>query len=127
MELEIPQVCYYSSNESGLLSENKLSAYRAMPIARATENSIYVVMANAPGNPENLHSPSQSHWNSKIIHPDGNIIIEAGHLEERLVTATIDIDAANRGIARRGVEDETILKDWMKEGLKLVTKPPTRK
>ncbi len=121
------KVCYYSSNEGGLLSEDKFSAYHAMPIARATENTIYVVMANAPGNPKNLHSPSQSHGNSKIIHPDGNVIIEAGHLEERLVTTTIDIGAASRGNALRGVEDETILKAWMKEGLKLVTKPPTRK
>ena len=51
------QVCYYCSNESGLLNENKLSAYRAMPIARATENGIFLVMANAPANPDNLHSP----------------------------------------------------------------------
>src|SRR5688572_2536222 len=114
------QVCYFCSNESGLLHEHKLSAYRAMPIARATENSIYLVMANAPANPENLRSPSQSHGNSKIVNPDGNVLAEAGHFEERLVVAEIDLEAADRRVARRAVEDETILREWMKQGVALV-------
>ncbi len=114
------QVCYFCSCESGLVSEYKLSAYRAMPIARATENTIYCVMANAPADPENMHSPSQSHGNSKIIHPDGNVLEEAGFFEEKLVTATIDIDKATRKIAKRASEDDTILKDWMNQGVKLV-------
>ena len=44
------QLCWFCSNESGLTFEHKLSAYQAMPIARATENSIFLVMANAPAN-----------------------------------------------------------------------------
>lgn len=114
------QVCYFCSNESGLLQEFKLSAYRAMPIARATENSIYVVMANAPGNPDDVRSPSQSHGNSKVIHPDGNVIDEAGFFEERLVAATVDLSAADRAMALRSVTDETVLRDWMREGVRLV-------
>ncbi len=114
------QICYFCSNESGLLHEHKLSAYRGMPIARATENGIYLVMANAPADPKNMSSPSQSHGNSKIIHPDGNIICEAGHFEERLVTATIDLEAADRGIAQRSVNDDTILRQWMRDGACLV-------
>lgn len=114
------QVCYFCSNESGLLLENKLSAYRAMPIARATENGIYLVMANAPADPDNLRAGSQSHGNSKIVHPDGNVLVEASYFEERLVTATIDLDAATRGIARRAAEDDTILRDWMRAGAELV-------
>jgi predicted amidohydrolase len=114
------QICYFCSNESGLLQEHKLSAYRAMPIARATENGIYVIMANAPGNPEGLRSPSQSHGNSKVIHPDGNVLVEAGYFEERLVTATIDLAAADRGVALRAANDETILRDWMRQGVALV-------
>ena len=31
-----------------------------------------LVMANAPADADNLHSPSQSHGNSMIVHPDGN-------------------------------------------------------
>ena len=114
------RICYFCSNESGLLQEYKLSAYRAMPIARATENSIFLVMANAPGNPDDLHSPSQSHGNSKIVHPDGNVLDEAGFFEERLVTATIDLAAADRAMARRAVEDETVLRAWLEAGARLV-------
>jgi predicted amidohydrolase len=114
------QICYFCSNESGLLQEYKLSAYRAMPIARATENSIFLVMANAPASPDDLHSPSQSHGNSKIVHPDGNVLDEAGFFEERLVTATIDLDAADRAMARRAVGDESVLRAWLAEGARLV-------
>jgi len=114
------QVCYYISNESGILAENKLSAYRAMPIARATENGIFLVMANAPGDPDNLHSPGQSHGNSKIVHPDGNVLCEAGHFAERLVVAELDCSEAGGAIARRAVEDETVLGEWMRQGLELV-------
>ncbi|MSS72547.1 MAG: carbon-nitrogen hydrolase family protein [Candidatus Latescibacteria bacterium] len=116
------QVCYFCSNESGLTEEYKLSAYRAMPIARATENTVYVVMANAPANADDLRSPSQSHGNSKVIHPDGTVICEAGFFEERLMAATVDLNAATRAMALRSVNDETILKAWMQEGVKLVEK-----
>jgi predicted amidohydrolase len=114
------RICYFCSNESGLLAEYKLSAYRAMPIARATENAIYLVMANAPANPADLRSPSQSHGNSKIVHPDGNVLDEAGFFEERLVAATIDLAAADGAYARRAVEDESRLRDWLRAGARLV-------
>ena len=91
-----------------------------MPIARATENGIYLVMANAPGDPDDLRSPSQSHGNSKIIHPDGNVLDEAGFFEERLVVATVDLEQATGSIARRAVEDTTVLRQWMQRGLELV-------
>lgn len=115
------QVCYFSSNESGLVEEHKLSAYRAMPIARATENSIFVVMANAPADAKNIQSPSQSHGNSKIIHPDGNVLVEAGYFEERLVSAEVDFKAATRAMARRAVSEGTIVSEWLREGSRLVT------
>jgi predicted amidohydrolase len=118
------QVCYFCSNESGLLSEYKLSAYRAMPIARATENGIFLVMANAPADAADLRSPSQSHGNSKIVHPDGTVLVEAGYFEEALVTATIDLDAADRRCALRAAEDDTILREWMRAGVALVERPP---
>lgn len=114
------QICYYSSNESGLLEEHKLSAYRAMPISRATENGIYLVMANAPADPNNLRGDSQSHGNSKIINPDGNVLCEAGYFSETLMTATINLDKATRAIARRTANEETILKRWINDGVRLV-------
>jgi len=77
-------------------------------------------MANAPADAENINASNQSHGNSKIIHPDGNVIAEAGYFEERLLSATIDIDQATRGIALRAVKDDTILKDWLSRGVQLV-------
>ena len=114
------KICYFCSNESGLVQEYKLSAYRAMPIARATENGIFLVMANAPGDPKHLDSPSQSHGNSKIIHPNGNVLCEATHFEERLVAATIDLKAADRWVAKRAVKDSPLISPWVKAGLRLV-------
>lgn len=114
------QICYYSSNESGLIEEHKLSAYRALPIARATENSVYVVMANAPADPKNMHSPSQSHGNSKIIHPNGNVLVEAGYFQETLVSATIDLKFADRAMARRAIKERAPVSKWLKEGMHLV-------
>lgn len=112
------QICYFSSHESGLSHEYKLSAYRAMPIARATENGIFCIMANAPTDRKTLDG---SHGNSKIIHPDGNVLVEAGHFEGRLVTANIRIEDASRSIARRAANDDTILKEWMNNGANLVS------
>jgi len=112
------QICYFSSHESGLLREDKLSAYRAMPIARATENGIFCIMANAPTDRKTFRG---SHGNSKIIHPDGNVVVEAGHFEERLVTANIRLSDASRSIARRAANDDTILKQWLNNGAKLVS------
>ncbi|MBW2632362.1 MAG: hypothetical protein JRC90_11530, partial [Deltaproteobacteria bacterium] len=86
--------------------------------ARATENGIFCIMANAPTDRKTFRG---SHGNSKIIHPDGNVVVEAGHFEERLVTANIRISDASRSIARRAADDETILKEWMNEGAKLVS------
>jgi predicted amidohydrolase len=114
------QICYYTSNESGLVEEHKLSAYRAMPIARATENSIYLVMANAPANSKDMHSPSQSHGNSKIIHPNGTVLIEAGYFSETLVAATIDLKPADRAMARRAAREDGAVSEWLREGSKLV-------
>lgn len=114
------QICYFSSNESGLLEEHKLSAYHAMPVSRATENSIYLVMANAPADAKNMYSQSQSHGNSKIIHPDGNVLTEAGYFKETLVSAVIDLKPANRSIAKRAANEHGPVSNWLREGSKLV-------
>jgi omega-amidase len=114
------QICYYPSNESGLLEEHKLSAYRAMPIARATENSIYLVMANAPADPRNMMADEQSHGNSKVIHPNGTVLSEAGFFIETLVTVTIDLKAADRAMARRAAAESGMVSKWLREGSRMV-------
>jgi predicted amidohydrolase len=113
------QVCYFSSHESGLKYEDKLSAYRAMPISRATENGIFCVMANAPADPDTL---AGSHGNSKIIHPNGTVIEEAGYFQQRLVTATIKIEDANRWIAKKTASENTFMRKWYCDGAKDLVK-----
>ncbi len=116
------QLCIFCSCESGLLSEYKLSAYRAMPISRATENGIYLLMANTPANPEDIRSPGSSHGNSKIIHPDGNVITEAGFFGDNIVSATIDISKASGSQAKRTFNEDTILREWFQQGCEFVVK-----
>jgi len=116
------QICYYCSNEDGMQAKYKFTAYRSMPIARAAENAIFVVMANPPGDRDNLRSVSQSHGNSKIVAPDGIVLAEAGHFEERLVTQTIDVAEATGEFAKRAVDDPSVLQAWMRHGVALVEK-----
>ncbi|MGQ9608927.1 MAG: carbon-nitrogen hydrolase family protein [bacterium] len=116
------QICFFCSCESGLTEEYKLSAYRAMPISRATENGIYLVMANAPADEKDIRSLGSSHGNSKIIDPDGNVITEAGYFSECIVMADIDLSKATCGIARRAIKEDTIMKEWLNDGLKFVIK-----
>lgn len=114
------EILIFCSCESGLTAEHKLSAYRAMPISRAAENEIYVLMANAPANPDNIRSTESSHGNSKIIDPLGNVLIEAGYFEERAVVADIDFALASRRVATRVLKEPTILRDWYRQGLQYV-------
>lgn len=114
------KVCFFCSCESPVTAEYKLSAYRAMPISRATENGIYVVMANAPADPHDINRAGSSHGESKIIHPDGNVIEEAGIFTEEIVIQNLDLNAASRGVALRAVNDMTGIREWMQEGVKLV-------
>ena len=116
------QLCIFCSCESGLLSEYKLSAYRAMPISRATENGIYLLMANTPANPDDIRAPGSSHGNSKIIHPDGNVIKEAGFFGDDIIDATIDLSQATGGQAKRTYDEETILREWFRKGCEFVVK-----
>jgi predicted amidohydrolase len=114
------QICWWCTNGSGLTFEYKRSMSRALPIARAAENDIFVVMANAPADPKDVMGKHQSTGNSIIVHPDGNALDEAKHFEERLVVADIDTRDARRQWALRARDDETILRDWMREGAELV-------
>jgi len=94
-----------------------------MPIARATENGIYLVMANAPADRTDIDRSGSSHGESKFIHPDGNVIAEAGYFTEEVLVQSLDLTAASGGVAKRAVEDHTALRAWMKEGLKIVEHP----
>ena len=82
-----------------------------MPIARAIENGIYFVMANAPADPDNINCSGSSHGESEFIHPDGNVLQEAGFFTEEVLIQDLDLRAASGEIARRAVEDQAALKD----------------
>lgn len=109
------QVVFYISHESGLREERKLDPYRAQIQARAVENGVYVVHANAPANED----ASGSHGQSRIIAPTGNILQEASMFGEEIVTATLDLSKANRANAKNALRSE-VLRSWWQEGTKLV-------
>ena len=64
------RMVYYISHESGMKNEQKLPGYRAQMMARAVENQIFAVAANAPGN---IADNSGSHGQSRLIKDDGKI------------------------------------------------------
>ena len=114
------QICFFCSCESSVTYEHKLSAYRAMPISRATENAIYVVMSNAPADPADIDRAGSSHGESKIIHPDGNVMVEAGMFSDEIIIRRLDLHEASRNVAMRAVNDVTCLSGWMEDGVRLV-------
>lgn len=109
------QVIFYISHESGLREEHKIEPYRAQIQARAVENTVYVVQANAPANKD----ATGSHGHSRIIAPDGNIIKEASIFGEDVLSATLDIARATRNNALNSIKRGP-LKDWWQEGMKRV-------
>ena len=135
------RIVFIANNEAGLDREDKQLGYRSMQIARATESMVFAVMANAPADARRFGRPNSSHGNSKIIDPLGNVLDEAGWFEERLVTAAIDLTAADGSPPRRvlgelesswgrydQVPEQPALARWMREGVKLVTRlGPERK
>ncbi|MDP6125996.1 MAG: carbon-nitrogen hydrolase family protein, partial [Candidatus Latescibacteria bacterium] len=114
------KVCFMANCESSIVHEHKLLAYRSMPISRATENGIYLVMANAPAYKDDPDCSSSSHGNSKIIEPDGNVLVEAGWFTEETVTWDLDLGEAKGHIAWRSYTDDTPLKEWLTDGMKIV-------
>lgn len=127
------RLLFIINNESGILHEHKQLGYRSMQIARATENGIYAVMANAAADPAAIDGSHQSHGQSKIIDPMGNVLDEAGVFENRLVIADLDLRQATAEPALRTVgqaenlharytvhPEHTDYARWMNEGLALV-------
>jgi predicted amidohydrolase len=109
------RVIFYISHESSVRQESKIGPYRAQIQARAVENTVYVVQANAPANDD----LSGSHGQSRVIAPDGNIVQEASMFGEEVVTADLDLREATAENARRSL-DRGPLADWWREGVKRV-------
>jgi predicted amidohydrolase len=109
------QIVFYISHESGLREEHKLDPYRAQIQARAVENGVYVVHANAPANED----ASGSHGQSRIITPGGRIVLEASMFDEDVLTATLDLGKANRSNAVKAFRSG-VLGPWWRDGVKFV-------
>jgi predicted amidohydrolase len=109
------RVVFYLSHESPLAQEHKIGPYRAQIQARAAENSVFVVHANAPANAD----ASGSHGQSRLIDPDGNLIREAGFFKEEILAATLDLPRAHAGNALRSLTRGP-LTGWWKQGLQHV-------
>jgi predicted amidohydrolase/dienelactone hydrolase len=109
------RVIFYLSHESGLRAENKISPYRAQIQARAVENTVYVVHANAPANPD----ASGSHGQSRIIAPDGNLIREGSTFGEEVLTARLDLTKATAENAKGSIE-RGLFRDLYSDGVKQV-------
>ncbi len=108
-------VIFYLSHESRVLAEKKIGPYRAQIQARAVENGVYIVHANAPAN----RDASGSHGQSRIIEPDGTIVREASMFGEETVSGTLDLAGKLGRLARRSAEQGP-LADWWRDGVKRV-------
>ena len=109
------RVIFYLSHESSLREEHKLGPYRAQIQARAVENSVFVVHANAPANAD----ATGSHGQSRIIAPDGNILKEASIFGEDVVAVDLDLSQATRDNAKKSLARGP-LQEWWQSGLQRV-------
>jgi predicted amidohydrolase len=106
------RIVFYISHESGMDEEQKIAPYRAQVMARAVENGVFLVHANAPGDKETGRG---SHGQSRIVKPDGNILSEAGIYTEEVIAATIDRSHASAAYAKGSLRCD-FLKAWWDEG-----------
>jgi predicted amidohydrolase len=105
------RIVFCLSHESGLRKESKLVPYRAQIQARAVENTVYVVQANAPANLD----ATGSHGQSRIVAPDGNLVEEASVFGEDVLTATLGLQNATGRLAHQSIARGP-LGDWWRAG-----------
>jgi omega-amidase len=103
------RVVYYISHESGMRQEQKLAGYRAQMMARAVENQMYAVAANAPGNVEDN---SGSHGQSRIINREGNVLREGSIYGEDVLVETLNVQPGKLTRPLEGVTGA-----WWRQGL----------
>lgn len=109
------RVLFYLSHEASLKKEWKMAPYRAQIQARAAENNVFIVHANAPANSD----LSGSHGQSRIVDPDGTILAEASQFEEEVLVAHLHLPDATAENALHSL-DHPPLNDWWRDGLRHV-------
>ncbi len=114
------QLFFCISCESGPGDEHKIEPYRAQIQARAVENGVYIVHANAPARLDDLAAGDASHGQSRIVAPDGNLLVEASVDGEEMIVADIDLRyARDAGMPAALTSGSTA--EWMRQGVELVT------
>lgn len=113
------RLVFYLSCESNITSEKKIEPYRAQVVARAVENTVYIVQANTP---QRINPLEGSHGQSRIVDPDGTILQEASIFSEEVLIKELDLTLATRNTAKRSLEAGFLNEFWNK-GLELVTDP----
>jgi predicted amidohydrolase len=109
------RVVFYISHESGIKKESKIGPYRAQIQARAVENTVYVIQANAPANED----VSGSNGHSRIIAPDGNMVQEASVFGEDVLIAELDLSRATGSLAQKSLRSD-LLRHWWEAGMQHV-------
>jgi len=109
------RVLFYISHEASLTKESKMEPYRAQIQARAAENGVFVVHANAPAN----RDLSASHGQSRIVGPDGNLLEEASIFDEEVLIADLELPEATAENALRSL-DVPPLDQWWRDGMRHV-------
>ena len=105
------RMAYYISGESGMAEESKLAPYRAQVMARAVENTLYIVAANTPGN---VKDNTGSHGQSRIIQDDGNVLKEASFYGDEILIESLDIKINPERLSR---PLEGPMADWWRRGV----------
>lgn len=114
------RIIFYISCESSIVEEHKIEPYRAQIVDRAVENSVHIVQANAPAEKQTL---GDSHGQSRIIKPEGNIVREASIFEEEVLVANVDLGEATGNFARNSLRCEFV-RSWWESGVAKVAKVP---
>jgi len=111
------QVCFLLSYtvDSPADALRKREGYRAQIMARAVENSIWMVQSNAFGSPPG--SEKTSFGRSRIVDPGGTVVAEAPEMAEALLVQDIRPLEANRKNAIKSLNIAP-LSDWWREGVK---------
>jgi predicted amidohydrolase len=113
------KVCFYISYEiNGIVGAlRKMDGYRAQLVARAVENSIWVVQSNGIGP---LDAPkSLSLGQSRAIDPGGVLVKELPALVDDMLVVTIDPDRARRGNVVETARQPR-LQAWYEAGFELL-------
>ncbi len=110
------RLVFYLSHESGIKEEHKIEPYRAQVVARAVENNVYIVQANAP---QTLSPLEGSHGQSRIVAPDGTLLKEASIMGEDVLIEVLDLNKSTGNLAKKSLRAE-FLKDWWEVGMEKI-------